>query len=97
MVKNKIWSIISVVIAIICFCLSLFSFFYAAIAGRTSLSAVSTTCYILTIVGIVIGIVALYCGSKRTEWKVNMVAGFGNLTKIGLMLNIIVLAATLMA
>ena len=97
MVKNKIWSIISIVIAIICFVAALFAFFYAAIAGRTSLSAVATFNYIITIVGIVLGIVALYCGSKRTEWKVNMVAGFGNLTKIGLMLDIIVLAATLMA
>ena len=94
--KSKTWSIAAIVLGIIAFLLGLVVFFVAAIAGRTSLTPVASTCYIMTILGIVIGAVTVYCASQRTEWKVNMVAGFSNLAKIGMMLCIIVLAATLM-
>lgn len=96
MVKNKAWSIAAVIIGIIAFVLGLVVFFIAAIAGRTSLTPVASTCYIMSIIGLVLGIITVYCGSRRTEWKVNMVAGFSTLAKIGMMLCIIVLAATLM-
>mgnify|MGYP007070011561 CR=1 FL=1 len=96
MVKSKAWSIAAIILGIIAFVIGLVIFFVAAIAGRTSLTPVATTCYIMTIVGIVVGAITVFCASQRTEWKVNMVAGFANLAKIGIMLCIIVLAATLM-
>jgi len=94
--KSKSWSIAAIILGIIAFILGLVVFFVAAIAGRTSLTPVATTCYIMTIVSIVIGAITVFCASQRTEWRVNMVAGFSNLAKIGMMLSIIVLAATLM-
>jgi len=94
--KNKIWSILSIIIAVICFVLSLVAFLVAAIGGKVNMANVAGTNYILTIIGLILGIIAVLCASQRTEWKVNMVQGFSTLAKIGIMVNIIVLAATLM-
>lgn len=94
--KSKTWSIAAIIIGVIAFVVGLVVFFVAAIAGRTSLTPVASTCYIMSIAGIVLGAVTVFCASQRTEWRVNMVAGFSNLAKIGMMLCIIVLAATLM-
>ena len=94
--KSRVWSYAAIVIGIIAFILGLIAFFVAAIAGRTSLAPVATINYILSIAGIVLGAVTVICASKRTEWKVNVVQGFSNLAKIGMMLNIVVLFATLM-
>lgn len=94
--KSKVWSIAGIIIGVICFVLSLAAFLVAAIGGKVTMSNVASTNYILSIVGLVLGIIALYCSSRRTEWKVGMVAGFANLTKVGMMLQIIVICATLM-
>ena len=96
MVKSKGWSIGGIFISIVCFVISLIAFFVAAIGGKVTMANVASTNYILGIVGIVLGIIALFCSSRRTEWKVGTVASIANLAKIGIMLCIIVLAATLM-
>ncbi len=94
--KSKVWSIAGIVIAIACFVLGFAAFLIAAINGKTgNLAAVATTCNIMTIVGLVVGIISVFCCSRRTEWKTSMVAGFSSLAKIGLMLCIIVLFAIL--
>ena len=94
--KSKVWSYAGIAIGIACFVLGFLAFLVAAINGKTgNLSAVAATCNILTIVGLVAGIVSVFCCSQRTEWKVNMVQGFSSLAKIGLMLCIIVLFAVL--
>jgi len=88
--KSKVWSVAGIAIGIICFVLSLAAFLVAAIGGKVTMADVASTNYILSIVGLILGIIALYCASRRTEWKVGMVSGFANLTKVGMMLNIIV-------
>lgn len=94
--KSKIWSVAGVVIAIVSFVLGFVAFLIAAIYEKSgNLAAVASTCNIMTIVGLVIGIISVFCCSRRTEWKQNMVSGFSCLAKIGLMLCIIVLFAVL--
>ena len=94
--KSKVWSIAGIVIGIACFLLGFLAFLIAAINGKNgSIAAVATTCNIMTIVGLVTGIVSVFCCSRRTEWKTNMVSGFSSLAKIGLMLCIIVLFAVM--
>ena len=94
--KSKVWSFAGIAIGIACFVLGFLAFLIAAINGKNgTLPSGAALCNILTIVGLVTGIVSVFCCSQRTEWKVNMVQGFSILAKIGLMLCIIVLFAVL--
>ena len=89
--KSKVWSIIGIIVGIACFLLGILAFFISAITSKNgNLESVASTCVAMTIIGLVVGILSVVCCSKRTEWHTNVVAGFSNLAKIGLMMCIIV-------
>ncbi len=95
--KSKIWSILAVAFAVICFVLSLVGFFVAAIGGKTDITAVALEVYLINIIALLLGIACMVCASKRTAWRVHLVSGMSSLAKMGMMLNIIVIAAELIA
>lgn len=92
--KSKVWSIISIVFGIVCFVAGISAFLVAAIGGRVTMNPVAATNYVLSIGGIVLGALGVYFSTYRTDMKQSVVAGVANLGKIGIMLCIIVIAAT---